>query len=373
MIFRSNIVKAHWDTWCYFHEDTYYLYYLITETSPGEGFGVAASNDGLNWEDHGWAIRASDRMVHFLGTGSVWPDPCTPGRFLCNYSEHRLDETGKQRQCILFAWSNDLITWYTFGDEHIFWIDERYYERYGRWDCIYAIPRSEGGFFGTWTATPRGRADHNGGIGFGVSDNGVHWQALPPASIIPDADESGAMISMDGRIHAMFGRFGIESEPGMHAYRADSINGPFHLAEKNSLLLYAWHTYFSRFFNTPDGVLVNHHAMDGRKLENGRPVTYLAPFKKFTVDTDGIQRWMWWPGNEKLKGTQVIPTEWSNFQQGIVIEGYLEFNENKDWGELIIEVDDSRFIIRLSAHGKMTVLTCDPENNTTTELQKADR
>jgi hypothetical protein len=82
---------------------------------------------------------------------------------------------------------------------------------------------------------------------------------------------------------------------------------------------------------------------------------------------------MWWPGNEKLKAKQVTPTEWSNFQQGVVIEGHLEFNENNECIELIIEVDDSRFIILLSAHGKMTVFTCDPENNTMTELQKADR
>lgn len=80
MIFRSGHASAQWDTWCYFYNETYYLYYLITEHSPGEGFGVAMSTDGVHWTDHGWAIRASDRMVHYLGTGSVWKAVDTPGR-----------------------------------------------------------------------------------------------------------------------------------------------------------------------------------------------------------------------------------------------------------------------------------------------------
>ena len=36
------------------------------------------------------------------------------------------------------------VFWTKFGDERIFRIDERHYERYGRWDCIFAIPRPEG-------------------------------------------------------------------------------------------------------------------------------------------------------------------------------------------------------------------------------------
>lgn len=40
MIFqcKDNIT---WDTWMYFYENKYYLYYLITNNSGGEGFGVA--------------------------------------------------------------------------------------------------------------------------------------------------------------------------------------------------------------------------------------------------------------------------------------------------------------------------------------------
>ena len=80
MIFRSDLVKAQWDTWCTHHNGSYYLHYLITE-HVGEGFGVAISTDGVHWTDLGWAIRASDQMVRYLGTGSVWKAvDCPPAR-----------------------------------------------------------------------------------------------------------------------------------------------------------------------------------------------------------------------------------------------------------------------------------------------------
>ena len=69
MLFRSAAVSAQWDTWMVFHEGTSSLYYLITKHSPGEGFGLATSPDGVTWSDHGRVVRASDRMVKYLGHG----------------------------------------------------------------------------------------------------------------------------------------------------------------------------------------------------------------------------------------------------------------------------------------------------------------
>ena len=37
MIFRSELVAAQWDTWCYFHRDTYYLYYALAAGAQGVG------------------------------------------------------------------------------------------------------------------------------------------------------------------------------------------------------------------------------------------------------------------------------------------------------------------------------------------------
>jgi hypothetical protein len=75
------------------------------------------------------------------------------------------------------------------------------------------------------------------------------------------------------------------------AARAD---GPFAAVGKNFRLL-AGHTYFSRFFPMPDGVLVNHHsiARDGQ--------VYFGTLKATLFDDEGTLRLGWWPGNEELK------------------------------------------------------------------------
>ena len=71
LMFASTAVKKQWDTWGFVENGTWfdlvgpmhvpqtfahaacacpashrYAYYLITEVSPGEGFGVATSTDG---------------------------------------------------------------------------------------------------------------------------------------------------------------------------------------------------------------------------------------------------------------------------------------------------------------------------------------
>ena len=353
MIFKSEQVAAQWDTWCYHHAGTWYLYYLITESSAGEGFGVATSTDGVHWHDHGWAIRASDDMVRYLGTGSVWPDRGTSGRFLCNYSEWRLDDEGEPRQNILFAWSEDLLQWHKFGDAHRFAIAEELYEPYGRWDCINTLPRAAGGYRGTWTATPRGRRGGlRGGIGIGITDDGVHWRALPPAAVRPDADESGAMVEAGGILHAMFGRGGT-----MAAYSAPSFTGPYRLAEKNPLLLARHHAYFSRTFTAGGEVLVNHHAMDGRRVPSGRVITYAAPFKRFTVDDEGVQRWRWWPGNEALQGSAVDPAEPQSFAQGLILELALDLGAAP---RITLEVDGRPYLIAVHRDGTVGFSTAAP-------------
>lgn len=160
MIFqcKDNIT---WDTWMYFYENKYYLYYLITNNSGGEGFGVAVSDDGVHYTDCGQCIAASDKMVIYLGTGAVWKSPAfeKDGTFICNYSEWREEEgTGKRYQNIFFATSKDLIHWEKAGEDLVFPVDENYYVRYeedgGRWDCIYPH-RTKEGYEGFFTAAPK--------------------------------------------------------------------------------------------------------------------------------------------------------------------------------------------------------------------------
>ncbi len=92
VFFKSDLVMSQWDTWLHFHDGINYLYYLAELNSKARwaGFGVACSSDGVSWQDKGVCLYASDRMVSFLGTGSVWRSPsfATDKTFICNYSEY---------------------------------------------------------------------------------------------------------------------------------------------------------------------------------------------------------------------------------------------------------------------------------------------
>jgi len=361
MIFTSDTVSAQWDTWCFYHDETYYLYYLVTEHT-GEGFCVATSKDGAHWKDHGWAVRQSQKNTFYLGTGSVWksPDFKKTGKFICNYSEHRTDKAGKRTQNILFAWSTDLIHWNKFGDEKMFKVDTEHYRRHGRWDCIFAIPRDKGGYWGTWTATGSRQA---GTVGIGYSEDGVTWKALPPPVVEPGVAESGAFYRFGDRIHAMFGAGG-----SMWAYSADKVTGPYNRAPKNALLLARGHTYFSRFFPTPDGLLVNHHSMTGEH-QGGRLVkwnTYAAPLKLAKVDKEGILRFKYWKGNEALKGKVVkvtprassdttVMAENLDFGKGIVVEGTVRLprSEEDKATTVNIKADNQNHAIRVLRDGSV--------------------
>lgn len=311
MFFKSKGVDAHWDTWMFYHEGTYYLFYLITEYSPGEGFGLATSPDGVTWTDHGWAIKASDKMVTYLGTGAVWksPDYDTSGLFICNYSEWRVEEDGRQTQNIFFARSEDLMNWTKFGDDHIFKVDTRYYEQHGRWDCIFPLPHPEGGYFGYWTATPKNAV----GFGFGRSDDGVHWEALPSPELIwdgadpPHSMEAGAVAEFNGKFYAIVG----QGSRTMKTMIADYPAGPYTVAPANYALLENSgehkHTYFARFLRTPEDILVNHHAVTRFQLETGRDICYWAPLKRAFVDNSGTLWFGYWQGNEALKKNAVQP------------------------------------------------------------------
>lgn len=85
-------------------------------------------------------------------TGSVWPAPAPPGTggYQMNFSPWR-----GSRQTIFFAASSDLRHWEWLGKEYEFARDERWYAREGQWDCIWTVPRSAGGLYGYWTATPK--------------------------------------------------------------------------------------------------------------------------------------------------------------------------------------------------------------------------
>lgn len=359
MIFSSRKFIT-WDTWVYYCDGTYYAYYLITDRTPGEGFGVAVSQDGVHFTDKGQCIAASDKMVFYLGTGAVWKSPSfeTDRRFICNYSEWRKDESGANVQNILFAHSYDLIHWEKYGDARTFSVDETYYKKYelegGRWDCIFPYVEN-GRYHGLFTATPKDYL----GCGYATSADGVSWTAQkPPEFEIADKGirvgiELGAVCKHGDTFYLLMGTY--VNEYGIGVLTCDTINGKYVPQKKNFALLANnsfRHAYFMRFFEKDGELLVNHHCISRIENEYGRPTTYLSPFKKVDFDEEGILRLKWFEGNDLLKGAQTSRL----CQNGTFIEGRLEKTLTilLESGTLSITVDRARGSLETAENGRVT-------------------
>jgi len=287
---RSRRTGVMWDTWLYYRDGTHYLYTLARSRGQWDNIALATSPDGVHWQEVGSVLRKGPGVT-WMGTGSTWrsPAPSGPGPYQMNFSEWK-----GPRQTIFFASSPDLVHWTRLGHELEFVQNERWYERTGRWDCIWTIPRPGGGLFGYWTATPK--PETGGRFGFGETLDGVTWTALPPPRVEGvGAGEVGAIEPAGGRFYMMFGSGGI-----MVALVADRPEGPFVLASKNPRLL-SGHTYFSRFYRAPDGLLVNHHSI----ARNGE--VYFGTLKGTAIDAEGTLRLVWWGGNEALKHERLAP------------------------------------------------------------------
>jgi hypothetical protein len=281
---RSPRTGNMWDTWLYLHDGNYYLYYLAKCRGQWDNISLARSPDGVHWKELG-RILSKGRGVTWMGTGSTWKSPRfeKDGKFFMNFSEWR-----GPRQTIFLAESTNLLRWTRLGGECEFVQDERWYEKNGRWDCIWTLPRPGGGLYGYWTATPK--AETGGRFGFGETLDGITWKALAPPKVVGVGEgEVGAIERIGDTFYLMFGTGGL-----MATLVADRPEGPFVAAKKNLRLL-AGNTYFARFFPTPDGLLVNHHSI----ARNGQ--VYFGTLKSTLLDTDGTLRLGWWPGNEKLK------------------------------------------------------------------------
>ena len=340
----------------YCHEGVYYLYYLTSEQAPGDGFGLAISEDGVKWHDYGRVLGPSDKMLRYFGTGSVWKeaDFLETGRFLCNYSEWRRDGNNLI-QNILFGWSDNLIDWHKFGDDFMFKIDERFYQQvkedargpweWPRWDGICVLPRPGGGYYGYWTATPKNAL----GFGFGESADGLHWRSLEPPQIRwgdpPEMYfvEVGGVHEFEQRTYCMVGDY-ASINCGMFTLVSDTPFGPFQPARKNFRLLQnqsKMHVYFSRFLDTPQGVLVNHHTLAEGQFSDDHCVVYFAPLKQARI-IDGALYLAWWTGNDRLKNREIklLSPDNENLRvsvdTGIVLEGTIELP-----GSLFISNGDS--------------------------------
>jgi len=363
LMFRSTAVSKQWDTWAFVENGTYYAYYLITEVSYGEGFGVATSPTGASeWTDHGyvWHGPAWNSSQYWQGTSSVWraADFNSTGRYLINYSEMRPNNS----QTITFAESFNLINWTRPAPYDLYFpINTTFYTDPGRWDTIYSVPLAPGerdGYprLGYWTASPIGG---KGTFGFGITDDGYHWTALASPVMQPEpiGAELGAVEwipfssgKAGGQWYAMLG-YGWPRT--MLTYSAPTAYGPWWRAPKNVNLLNG-SCYYLRFFRGLENeLLVTHQSWTNK----GTHVAYIAPYKSTEVDDEGTLRLTWWKGNEHLKATELKPTPavephspWltknltiDEISAGIVLEAQMAIPTVNDanWPGYLLELADS--------------------------------
>eukprot|EP00041_Stephanoeca_diplocostata_P018011 m.373713 g.373713 ORF g.373713 m.373713 type:complete len:644 (-) comp20889_c0_seq1:95-2026(-) len=328
LMFQSQNVSKQWDTWAFVENGTFYAYYLITEESPGEGFGVATSVNGItDWVDHGYVWHGPSWTEHrwWEGTGSVWraADFNQTGRYVINYSE-----CPGGYQNITFAESYDLIHWSRPApfNTTFFNIDTQFYKNPGRWDCIYSTPvtptaaSSRDGYprYGFWTASPL-----NGTMGFGITHNGWNWEALPSPEMIPPVGaEVGAVEYITyGPQHTKGAWFAMLGHGDMSVYTAAEATGPYTLQPENPSIL-SGSCYFSRFFRHETGadVYVTHQSFS----HQGK--TYIAPYKLVDVDDNGILRLKYAPFNDAVKGTALSPAV-TNSTQPSYFNGWVNVSE----------------------------------------------
>jgi hypothetical protein len=317
LFYRPTKVARMWDTWLYYHRGLHYLYYLHETTGAQfDGMSVATSSDGVHFSEIGSIIEKRED-AEWLGTGSVWE---AGGQFVLNFSEQR-----NGVQAVFFAVSKDLLQWERLGDEYRCDADPRWYDNTpaGRWDCIWAVRRPDGGFWGYLTARPW---SHTPGIeyesvGKVESDDGLHWRAAEPPRIEwgnwpkMDVGEVGAIEKIGGRHYMMLGYSedglgnrhrgtGVGGRTGMYTFVGNSPEGPF-CADTEAYRLLGSNsanrmmTYFSRFYPTPDGMLVNHHAISRSDMR------WMAPLKRALVDEAGHLSLGYWEGNDAAKGREI--------------------------------------------------------------------
>ena len=318
-----------WDVWLCHDKGTYHLYLLSGPLGKWNGISTATSTDGVHWEEIGKVISIA-QGAKWLGTGSTWKSLNfdNDGKFFMNFSEWR-----GPRQTIFFAESKDLVNWARLPVEYEFKQDERWYKKNGRWDCIWTVPRPGGGLYGYWTASPK--PETGGRFGFGQTLDGVKWEALEPPKVHGVGHgEVGAVEKIGQKYYMMFGTGGR-----MVTLTADKPEGPFYAAKKNFSFL-SGHTYFSRFFQSPEGLLANHHAI----ARNGQ--VYFSLLKSTLFDEQGTMRLGWWKGNDRLKddAQSIILREPSpkagpvvamldetlNADVGVIIEGHMTLPQDKD-------------------------------------------
>lgn len=363
LMFHSYLVLAQWDTWGYYNNETneMYAYYLVRGPgagSPGEGFGLAISNDTVHWVDYGLIFTNPYYNTSWEGTSMIWKNPKynssmnSSFKYIINYSN--CPYTNENIQNISFAVSNDLIDWKPLTTDW-FNINTYYYSIPGRWDCMFPFTntadKTDNYIYAAWTATPNSKYTNltNGANssmwGYGRSIDGLTWEALPSPTIIYSNSGITPWIGELGAIESFLLPNGtvlfigiVDDGAPMAAFYATNINGPYYPQSKNFIVLDG-DMFFARFTIFENIILVTHQSVTNEQ-ENGNTVCYIGLYKRAVVDDEGILRLGYWEENENMKGEE-LNLKWINGSNetlidlseikpitGVFIEGIINLTSN---------------------------------------------
>ena len=304
MIYRPQ-KGAIWDPSVLYHDGKYYAFMMYDETgrdglSAGHCF-LATSTEGVHWTDEGIILAERDRA------GGTKFFKCFVGK--CG-DKFIMDHGVRRRQgqdTLRFYESRDLRNWKYITSTQP---DERWYQRPGRWDHMYILPKEEcnpkAGYWGYVVSIPKEGTNLPGMM---QSTDGVKWEVLPPARTEWGKTERRNHLEYGGceRIKGKYYLIGGAYEKYMGSERysmftfvGEGPRGPFcpdpeayrlcGASSKNVSWLASW-------CRGNGELLISNYA----SMELGSLSTSMLPLRKPVVDAEGHFRLAWWPANELLK------------------------------------------------------------------------
>eukprot|EP01046_Picozoa_sp_COSAG06_P016255 COSAG06_NODE_1070_length_10820_cov_4.675494_11_plen_564_part_00 len=419
-----------WDTWIYALPGgkgwlaNYLVMHHTQKWQAWNAISSATSTDGAHFTDDGVVIQrpcdccdlsngSGCLPVAQLGSSSVWRQlgtatptwlmamgstPTGPPKSICRH------QTGSTCAGIYFSSSTDLKTWNPVGKmgavgTPVFHPSKALYVN-GGGDCIAALPRPGGGYYGYFSALPTPRADLCGtvpnncsacfsgrpsntskctgpvavyfggrscnicGAGLAESDDGLSWTALPTPgpAIGPDpvnyhSAEVGGVCELNGTYYMTF--------DGGHLYEAQSPLGPFTAVARNfELLGQETGAVFGRLWGelyTGDAnlCLLTHQQVSGNN--------YMGLVKQAIVGHDGVLRLHWWRANDALRGTSLSIHSGDNgtsnstecvgscLSAGFMLEGHISVAGGGVWVATSANHKPSGFGFSIGTDGRFTL------------------
>ncbi|AKJ65635.1 discoidin domain-containing protein [Kiritimatiella glycovorans] len=327
----SEPTKAWGEPTIYYDNGTYYMIYDYFPTPLP--YGMATSQDGVYWKDHGFIFEKDEDVddIQVMGVHRFQED----GPWVMNYSFRKKPDYPSFR--MRFAVSEDGRNWKKLGPESTFLPDPRWYNTKGRWDMIDACPMGDGTHYGIWDAVPK----EGSGFGSGTTRDGIRWDVLPPVRMKVPAEhqgsggEVGGFFQFGDRYYLLYTAYNNHLSRQEFIVSSQRPEGPYEFTPRNHYRMEVPHVY-TRYYRLPGGVFGSEMFW----VRRDGPRYYHFPLLKKVVREDQSLWLKWWEANDKLKVHEIAlsaPEETNggggyrrfdspetiDFSKGTVIEGKL--------------------------------------------------